>query len=122
MPQNEHIELHRKRFGYRLDHFERQRKKEARSAHKRSDYAQKVRGLRAKLYHKKRHSEKVEMKKKIKMHEEKKNKHEEQGPVAPGALPPYLIERTQVNRAKILSNTIKQKKKGKGWKMDRSST
>jgi len=116
MPQNEHIELHRKRFGYRLDHFERQRKKEARSAHKRSDYAQKVRGLRAKLYHKKRHSEKVEMKKKIKMHEEKKNKHEEQGPVAPGALPPYLIERTQVNRAKILSNTIKQKRKEKAGK------
>jgi len=116
MPQNEHIELHRKRFGYRLDHFERQRKKEARQAHKRSEYAQKVRGLRAKLYHKKRHAEKVEMKKKIKMHEEKKNKHEEQGPVAPGALPPYLIERTQVNRAKVLSNTIKQKRKEKAGK------
>ena len=30
MPQNEHIELHRKRHGYRLDYHERKRKKEAR--------------------------------------------------------------------------------------------
>ena len=30
MPQNEHIELHRKRAGYRLDYHERKRKKEAR--------------------------------------------------------------------------------------------
>ena len=30
MPQNEHIELHRKRHGRRLDHEERARKKEAR--------------------------------------------------------------------------------------------
>jgi len=40
------------------------RKKEARMVHKRSQFAQKVHGLRAKLYAKKRHSEKVEMKKK----------------------------------------------------------
>lgn len=33
-------------------------------AHKRSEFAQKVHGLRAKLYAKKRHAEKVEMKKK----------------------------------------------------------
>lgn len=44
-PQGDHIELHRKRHGYRLDHFERKRKKEAREVHKRSAYAQKV-GLR----------------------------------------------------------------------------
>ena len=31
MPQNEHIELHRKRHGYRLDYHERKRKKEARA-------------------------------------------------------------------------------------------
>ena len=30
MPQNEHIELHRKRYGRRFDHEERTRKKEAR--------------------------------------------------------------------------------------------
>ena len=31
MPQNEHIELFRKRHGQRLDHHEKKRKKEARA-------------------------------------------------------------------------------------------
>jgi hypothetical protein len=39
------------------------RKKEARMAHSRAAFAQKVHGLRAKLFHKKRHSEKIQMKK-----------------------------------------------------------
>ena len=39
MPQNEHIELHRKRSGYRLDYHERKRKKEAREPHKRGKVA-----------------------------------------------------------------------------------
>ena len=38
MPQGEHIELHRKRHGFRLDHHEKKRKKEARSVHKRAAY------------------------------------------------------------------------------------
>jgi len=116
MPQNEYIEEHRRRFGYRLDHHERARKKEGRQVHERSAFAQKVSGLKAKLYHKKRHSEKIEMKKKIKMHEEKKNKHEEEGPVAPGAIPAYLMERKNQSTAKILSNSLKQKRKEKAGK------
>jgi ribosome biogenesis protein NSA2 len=36
---------------------------ERRVRHKASEFAQKVHGLRAKLYHKKRHDEKVQMKK-----------------------------------------------------------
>ncbi|XP_069136773.1 ribosome biogenesis protein NSA2 homolog [Argopecten irradians] len=63
MPQNEHIELHRKRHGYRLDYHERKRKKEGRQAHKMAEKAKKLRGLKAKLHNKKRHSEKVQMKK-----------------------------------------------------------
>lgn len=39
------------------------RKREAREAHKSSQFAQKVTGLRAKMYNKKRHSEKIQMKK-----------------------------------------------------------
>lgn len=62
-PQNEHIELHRKRHGYRLDHHERKRKKESREAHERSHKARKMIGLKAKLYHKQRHAEKIQMKK-----------------------------------------------------------
>lgn len=62
-PQNEYIELHRKRYGYRLDYHERRRKKEGREAHERSRKAKKMIGLKAKLYHKQRHAEKIQMKK-----------------------------------------------------------
>jgi len=91
-------------------------KKEARLVHKRSQFAQKVTGLRAKLYHKKRHAEKIEMKKKIAMHEERKNKHEQESNPNQNALPPYLMDRAVSSAAKILSNTIKQKRKEKAGK------
>lgn len=63
MPQNEYIELAQKRHGKRYDHDERKRKKEAREVHEKSAKAQKLHGLKAKLYNKKRHAEKVQMKK-----------------------------------------------------------
>jgi hypothetical protein len=63
MPQNEYIELAQKRHGKRYDHEERKRKKEAREVHEKSAKAQKLHGLKAKLYNKKRHAEKVQMKK-----------------------------------------------------------
>ncbi|KAI8031449.1 hypothetical protein LOK49_LG01G00810, partial [Camellia lanceoleosa] len=40
-PQGDYIELHRKRHGYRHDHFKRKHKKEACKVHKRSQLAQK---------------------------------------------------------------------------------
>lgn len=116
MPQNEHIELHRKRHGYRYDFFERARKKEAREAHSRSKFAQKVHGLRAKLYNQKRFKEKVEMKKTLAMHDERKNKHSNKDEVPKGAVPAYLLDREGVSRAKVLSNTVKQKRKEKAGK------
>jgi ribosome biogenesis protein NSA2 len=39
------------------------RKREAREVHERSAKAQKLHGLKAKLYNKKRHTEKIQMKK-----------------------------------------------------------
>ncbi|THF94922.1 hypothetical protein TEA_010764 [Camellia sinensis var. sinensis] len=39
IPQGDYIELHRKRNGYRHDHFKRKRKKEAHEVHKRSQIA-----------------------------------------------------------------------------------
>jgi ribosome biogenesis protein NSA2 len=118
MPQNEHIELHRKRFGRRLDAEERERKKEARSVHRRAEFAQKVHGLRAKLYNKQRYSEKAAMKKTIAMHEEKEGKQSNNDVVPKGAVPAYLLDREGTNRAKILSNTVKQKRKEKAGKYD----
>eukprot|EP00745_Piridium_sociabile_P005307 TRINITY_DN13240_c1_g1_i1.p1 TRINITY_DN13240_c1_g1~~TRINITY_DN13240_c1_g1_i1.p1 ORF type:complete len:260 (+),score=66.85 TRINITY_DN13240_c1_g1_i1:147-926(+) len=117
MPQNEHIELHRKRHGRRMDYEERKRKREAREPHKLAKTAKKLRGLRAKLHNKKRHNEKIQMKKTIKMHEERtKKKAEERTPE--GVEPAYLLDREQQRRAKVLSNTIKQKRKEKAGKWD----
>jgi hypothetical protein len=42
-PQGDHIELHQKRHGKRLDHEERKRKREAREVHRRSKDARNVR-------------------------------------------------------------------------------
>jgi len=116
MPQGDYIELHRKRFGYRLDYPDRMRKKEAREAHKRSQFAQKVKGLRAKLFNRKRYAEKAQMKKTIAMHQEKEKKNVDSNRITPGALPPYLLDRRNTSTAKILSNMIKQKRKEKAGK------
>lgn len=72
MPQNEYIERHRKLYGRRLDYEERKRKREAREPKKRAEKARKLRGIKAKIFNKERRSEKIQMKKKIQAHEEKK--------------------------------------------------
>jgi len=118
MPQNEHIELHRKRHGYRFDYFERKRKKESRLAHSRAQKAKTLRGIKAKLYNKQRYNEKVQMKKTIKAHEEKKTKQKSTENVQEGAVPAYLLDREKQNRAKVLSNMIKQKRKEKAGKWE----
>lgn len=117
MPQNEYIERHRKLYGYRLDYHERKRKREARQPHKLAEKAKKLRGLKAKMFNKQRRSEKIQMKKKIKMHEEKLVKKNNEK-VAEGALPVYLLDRDVQSRAKVLSNMIKQKRKEKAGKWD----
>ncbi|KAG5189968.1 ribosomal protein S8e/ribosomal biogenesis NSA2 [Tribonema minus] len=118
MPQHEYMELHKKRHGERLDRAEKRRKKEAREVHKRSEFAQKVHGLRAKLYHNKRFKEKATMRKTIAMHQERGNKHANDDAVPDGAVPAYLLDREGVSRAKVLSNTVKQKRKEKAGKWD----
>merc|ERR1712188_56805 len=87
MPQNEHIELFQKRYGKRLDHEEKTRKKEARSVHKKAEYAQKALGIKGKLYAKKRYAEKVQMKKTLAMHAESDAKRRAAGDPKKGAIP-----------------------------------
>ncbi|KAI3922873.1 hypothetical protein MKW98_007004 [Papaver atlanticum] len=91
MPQGDYIELYKKRNGYRLDHFDRKRKREAREVHKRSYRAQTSRS-------------------------NKRRKTDDE--VNDGALPPYLLDRETTTRAKVLSNTIKQKRKEKAGKWE----
>ncbi|KAI5809726.1 ribosomal protein S8e/ribosomal biogenesis NSA2 [Peziza echinospora] len=116
MPQHEYIERWQKQHGKRLDHDERQRKKTAREGHKASKNAQSFHGLRAKLYAKKRHNEKIQLRKTIKQHEQKNIKND--GPNEPSStpLPAYLLDRTQPTAAKALSTAIKQKRQEKAAK------
>lgn len=101
-----------------MDHEERSRKREARSAHVEAKRARTLRGIKAKLNSQKRYRDKVEMKKKIKAHEEKDAAVKDEAK-SDGAIPTYLMERDEVNRTKILSNMIKQKRKEKAgkWKV-----
>lgn len=116
MPQNEYIKESIKRFGRRFDHEERMRKKKAREPKKIAKTARKLRGIKAKLFTKKRYSEKATMKKTIKAHQEKDAKTKDGDEVKPGAVPAYLLDREQVRRTKVLSNMIKQKRKEKAGK------
>ncbi|XP_065912050.1 ribosome biogenesis protein NSA2 homolog [Dysidea avara] len=116
MPQNEYIEQSRKRHGYRLDHFEKKRKKEGREPHARSEKIHKLHGLKAKLYNRQRFKEKILMKKMIKQHEQQASKQKKEPMAGQGAVPAYLLDREQQSRSKVLSNTIKQKRKEKAGK------
>jgi ribosome biogenesis protein NSA2 len=116
MPQHEHMERHRKRHGVRMDAMERERKREARKAHKLSEFAQKAFGLRAKMFNAKRFKEKATLRKTLSLHQEGSNKHANDDKVTDGAVPAYLLDREEVSRAKILSNTVKQKRKEKAGK------
>jgi len=118
MPQNEHIELHKKRFGQRYDHEERKRKREAREPHDRATQAHKLRGIKAKLFNRKRFTEKIQMKKTIKMHEERETRQRVGDMKESGAVPVYLMDREEQSRAKVLSNSIKQKRKEKAGKWE----
>ena len=48
---------------------------------------------RAKLYNRKRYAEKIQMKKQIKMHEQKETKNKREDAVPKGAVPAYLLDR-----------------------------
>jgi len=113
MPQNEYIELAQKRHGKRLDHDERVRKREARAVHRNSVKAQRTHGLKAILLHKKKHAEKVAMKKTLKAHAERNVKSKEAEGTPDQALPTYLLDRSEQRDAKAISSAIKQKRKDK---------
>jgi len=117
MPQNEYMERHAKLHGRKFDHEEIQRKKASRvAARGQAKLEKKLHGLKAKLNNKKRRNEKIQMKKTIRMHEERTNKHKDDEAVPEGAVPAYLMDREGQSRAKVLSNMIKQKRKEKAGK------
>ncbi|ROT79987.1 hypothetical protein C7M84_001258 [Penaeus vannamei] len=94
------------------------RKKAARAHKDLSWKAQKLHGIKGKLFGKERRKEKIQMKKTLKAHEEKLNKKRNKEEVPEGAIPSYLLDREGETRAKVLSNMIKQKRKEKAGKWD----
>ena len=118
MPQNNFVERRIKKLGRALDYEERQRKAESRSFKKIAKKSKKLRGIKAKIFHKQRYQEKVNIRKAIKAHQEKKadttSTNKQKNPV-----PAFLMDRETTNSNKILSNMIKQKRKEKAgkWKV-----
>jgi len=70
------------------------------------------------MHNKQRYAEKAAMKKTLKMHDERTNVHKDKDAVPEGSVPAFLLDREEVNRAKVLSNTLKQKRKEKAGKWD----
>merc|ERR1712096_215724 len=58
----------------------------------------------------------LQMKKTIKAHQEKKTKQSAEAPADEGAVPAYLLDREQQTQAKVISNMVKQKRKEKAGK------
>ena len=54
----------------------------------------------------------------IAMHQERKNKHKQPDSSQDNAVPAYLLDRETQTTAKVLSNTVKQKRKEKAGKWD----
>ncbi|KID93436.1 Ribosome biogenesis protein nsa2, partial [Metarhizium majus ARSEF 297] len=94
-----------------LDTEERVRKRIARESHKRSYDAQNLRGHRAKMMQEARRVEKIQMRKKIKVHEERNIKSDGPSSLPSEPVPNYLVDRQNDPRsAKALSSSIKQRR------------
>jgi ribosome biogenesis protein NSA2 len=106
MPQNEYMERFAKLNGRRMDYDERKRKRIAREGHEKAEKAQNLRGLRAKQYAESRRKEKIQMKKKIKAHEERNVKSSAPSEPSQVALPQYLLDRSEAKNAKALSTQV----------------
>lgn len=65
------------------------------------------------MYAEKRRKEKIQMKQKIRAHEERNVKSNEAPEPATDALPAYLLDRSNEKNAKALSSAIKQKRNEK---------
>ena len=103
MPQNNYIEREIKKNGRAYDYEEKKRKKDSRLNRRISKKAQKLRGIKAKLFQKERYKTKADIKKAIKAHEEKMAKTKEKPSgnskaEEKTAIPAYLLDREDTNK------------------------
>jgi ribosome biogenesis protein NSA2 len=99
-----------------MDYEEKKRKRAAREVHKQSQVTQKMVGHKAKMLHKRRHAENVQLRKKLKAHDERNVKQKDDGAVQEGALPTYLLDREGQKDAKALSSAVKDRRKDRAAK------
>ncbi|KAF4311215.1 putative ribosome biogenesis protein nsa2 protein [Botryosphaeria dothidea] len=116
MPQHDYMDRFRKEKGRRFDYEERKRKRLAREGHESSAKAQNLRGLRAKQFAEKRRKEKIQMKKQIRQKEQKNVKSADSAEPSKTPVPQYLLDRSDQNNAKALSQQIKNKRSEKAAK------
>ena len=110
MAQNNHVERSIRKYGKKLDREEMQRKRKSRERKRISKRSKQLRGIKAKIFQKTRYKEKVNMRKIIREHQEKKKTKQIKNGMP---LPAYLIDRHRTHSSKVLSNMIKQKRREK---------
>jgi ribosome biogenesis protein NSA2 len=94
------------------------RKAESRQVKKIAKQAHKLHGMKAKIFNQTRYKDKVNIRKAIKAHEEKKTNVKTNKTDKKEAVPAYLMDRETTNTNKILSNMVKQKRKEKAGKWE----
>ncbi|KAK6090858.1 hypothetical protein P3W45_000103 [Vairimorpha bombi] len=114
MPQNNFVEQHIKKYGRRLDHEVKKLKKEARAGAILGRKIKKLHGIKAKLFTKKRRNEKIQLKKNLKVKENKDKNIVTQNEDNP--LPHFLLDRELQQQGKELNNKIKQQRQDRAAK------
>lgn len=114
MPQNEYVEETIKKYGRALDYEFKKAKKAARQEKIIAKKVTTLTGIKAKLFKKKLQAEKVQLKKNMKLKENKIV--QTQSEVSKEALPAFLLDRENTEQAKQISSKVKQKRREKAAK------
>ncbi|KAF9764108.1 Ribosome biogenesis protein NSA2 [Nosema granulosis] len=114
MPQNNFVEQHIKKYGRRLDYEVKKLKKEARAEATLGKKVKNLHGIKAKLFMKKRYNEKVQLKKNLKINENRKKNVAVKDDETP--IPHFLLDRENQQSGKELSDKIKQQRQDRAAK------
>merc|ERR1711976_126126 len=105
--------LWKKRCGLRINYLEKCRKKKIRLLKKVCKKANKLCGLKAKIFNKTRLIEKTKDKKIIKFTKEDQNQKKMSEFQQQNVIPVYLMERENLPKSKVLTNNLREKRREK---------